>query len=140
MTEVPRYTSFHPRWLRTRVSTYWWLERRSYLAFILRELSSVFVAWFVIYLLVLVRAVARGPDGYQSFLDWSGRPLVLGLNAVALVFIVFHAITWFNLAPQAMAVRVRGRRVPGLLIAASNYVVWAVASALVVWLLVGGPA
>lgn len=138
MSDVPRYTSFHPRWLRTRVSTYWWLERRSYLAFILRELSSVFVAWFVIYLLLLVRAVARGSDGYQTFLEWSGHPLVLALNVVALVFVVFHAITWFNLAPQALAVRVRGKRVPGLLIAVSNYVVWAVASALVIWLLVGG--
>ena len=35
-------------------------ERGSYLAFILRELSSIFVAWFVVYLLLLVRAVEPG--------------------------------------------------------------------------------
>jgi len=36
------YTAYHPRWLRPHVSTYWWLRKRSYFAFILREISSVF--------------------------------------------------------------------------------------------------
>ena len=138
MSTVTRHTEHHPRWLRRRVSTYWWLERRAYLVFILRELSSVFVAWFVVYLLLLVRAVTQGADRYQAFLDWSAGPGVLALNAIALLFIVYHAITWFNLAPQAIAVRVRGQRVPGVLIAASNYVAWVVASAIVAWLLIGG--
>src|SRR5438132_766531 len=43
-----RYTEYHPRWYRTRVSTWWWLARWPYLKFILREISSVFVAWFVV--------------------------------------------------------------------------------------------
>jgi fumarate reductase subunit C len=136
--DAPYYTGFHPRWLRTRVSTFWWLERASYLAFILRELSSVFVAWFVIDLLLLVRAVGQGPESYGGFLAWSAHPVVLALNVVALVFVVFHALTWFRLAPQAMVVRLRGRRVPGVFIAASNYAAWVVASAIVIWLLIGG--
>ena len=48
MNEPARYTPYHPRWLRSTVSTYWWLERRPYFLFILREISSVFVAWFVV--------------------------------------------------------------------------------------------
>ena len=131
------YTEGHPRWLRTRVSTYWWLRRRSYLAFIGRELSSVFVAWFVVYLLRLIRAVAQGPSAYVRFLEWSAQPAVLLLNLVTLFFVVFHAITWFNLAPQAMVVHLRAKRVPGPWIAVSNYLAWAVTSALVSWLLLG---
>ena len=46
MAESPAYT-YHPRWLRRRVSTYWWLEKWSYFAFVLREGSCLFVAWFV---------------------------------------------------------------------------------------------
>ncbi len=132
------YTRHHPRWLRPRMSTYWWLRRWSHLVFILRELSSVFVAWFVVYLLLLVRAVSRGPDAYDAFLEWSARPFVLALNVLALGFIVFHAITWFNLAPQAMVVRVRGKRVPAVLIAGSNFAAWIVVSALLVWLFLRG--
>jgi succinate dehydrogenase subunit C len=137
MSERPVYTEYHPRWIRTRISTYWWLGRGSYLAFILRELSSIFVAWFVVYLLLLVMAVIRGESRYQEFLDWSGSPAVLALNIVSCFFIVYHAITWFNLAPKAMVLRVGGTRVPGFLIAGSNYLAWAIASAVVGWLLLG---
>jgi succinate dehydrogenase subunit C len=131
------YTDYHPRWLRTRVSTYWWLRRRSYMAFIARELSSVFVAWFVVYLLRMVRAVAQGPSAYERFLEWSAQPAVLLLNLITLFFVVFHAITWFNLAPQAIVARFRGRRLHGTLIAASNYAAWVMTSALVAWLVLG---
>ena len=137
MSEHPLYAEYHPRWLRSRMSTYWWLRRRSYLAFILRELSSIFVGWFVVFLLLLVRAVSQGESRYQLFLDWSRGPAVLALNVVSLCFIVYHAITWFNLAPKAMVLRVGGTRVPGFLIAGSNYLAWAMASALVSWLLLG---
>ena len=136
MIEGPVYTEYHPRWLRTHVSTYWWMTRRSYLTFILRELSSLFVAWFVVYLLLLVRAIGQGALSYDQFLAWSAGPAVLLLNLVTAFFIGFHAVTWFNLAPQALVVRIRGRRLPGSVITASNYVTWAAASALVAWLLI----
>ena len=135
MSESAPYTRHHPRWLRTRVSTYWWLQRRSYFAFIVRELSSLAVAWFVFYLLVLIRAVSLGSTNYDQFLAWSKNPFVLLLNGVSLVLVVFHAITWFNLAPQAIVIRVKGQRIPGFLIAASNYAAWVGASAVVAWLL-----
>jgi len=132
------YRDHHPRWLRRRVSTYWWLERRPYVIFILRELSSVFVAWFVVYLLMLIRAIGRGAGAYGQFLEWSARPTVLVVNVVTLFFVTFHAITWFNLAPKAMVVHMRGRRVPAVVIAASNYAAFVVTSAVVAWLLLGG--
>src|SRR5215471_2347425 len=71
------YTEYHPRWLRRRPSTYWWLERRAYLSFITRELSSIFIAWFVVYLLLLVRAVSQSDASYRRFLEWSRHPVVL---------------------------------------------------------------
>ena len=129
------YTPYHPRWHRTRVSTYWWLWRRSYFLFILRELSSLSVAWVVVYLLALVVRVSQGEATYRAFLDWSSRPLVLTLNILSLALVVLHAITWFNLAPQAMVVHLGRRRVPGLLIAASNYAGLAAVSALILGLL-----
>jgi fumarate reductase subunit C len=138
MSDKPAYTEYHPRWHRTRVSTYWWLKQRTYVLFILREVSSVFVAWFVIYFLLLVHAVGAGENEYKEFLTWSKHPVVLALNLVSLFFIVFHAATWFNLAPQALVVRLRGERVPEHWIAASNYAAWALVSGLVVWLILGG--
>jgi fumarate reductase subunit C len=121
MSQNPSYTPYHPRWQRTRVSTYWWLRRWSYFLFILRELSSLAVAWVVIYLLTLVSAVSQSDAAYQEFLEWARQPLVLALNVVSFLFLVLHAVTWFNLAPQAMVIYIGKTRVPGSLIAASNY-------------------
>jgi len=53
---------------------------------------------------------------------------------VAFLFVLFHSITWFNLGPKAMAVRVRGKRIPDLFLAAPNYVVWVVVSGVIAWL------
>jgi len=136
MSERPAYTDYHPRWLRSRPSTYWWLKRRAYLSFITRELSSIFIAWFVVYLLLLVRAVSRGDASYQQFLAWSRHPVVMVLNVVTLFFVVFHAVTWFNLAPRAMVVHLGKKRLPPSLISLSNYGAWVAATALVLWLLV----
>jgi succinate dehydrogenase subunit C len=136
MNQPPTYTEYHPRWYRPRISAYWWLDRWPYLAFILRELSSLFVAWVVVYLLLLVQAVARGEAAYTEFLTWSARPRVWLLNLVSLFFLTFHAVTWFNLAPQAMVVHMRDKRVPGVWIAISNYALWAVVSGFVIWLFV----
>jgi fumarate reductase subunit C len=118
---------------RAPVSLLWWLRRRSYFLFAVRELSSVFVAWFVVYLLLLGNAVASGETAYQRFLELSATPWMLALNLVALLFVVIHALTWFNLASQAMVVRVGRRRVPPMLVAAANYGAWVVVSAVVAW-------
>jgi hypothetical protein len=75
MSQPQIYQDFHPRWYRPRMSTWWWLGRRTYVAFILRELSSVFVAWTVVFLLLLVRAVAGESGSYAAFLDLGGQCL-----------------------------------------------------------------
>jgi fumarate reductase subunit C len=135
-SESPVYTEFHPRWYRPRVSVYWWLGEWHYLKFILRELSSIFVAWFVILTLVQLWALRNGPESYARFEHWLQNPLVIAVNIISLFFVVFHAITWFNLAPKAMAVRVRGKRLPDILLSAPNYAMWAVVSVAVGWILV----
>jgi fumarate reductase subunit C len=127
-----------PKTFRTRVSTYWWLGRWSYLKFILRELSSVFIAWFVILTLVQISALKRGPADYMEFQEWLRSPILVTLNALSLCFVIFHAVTWFNLAPKAMAIRMGGKRVSSLLIAAPNYVAWLAISAAIAWLLLRG--
>ena len=131
------FTEYRQRLYRPRVPALWWLRRRSYLLFVLRELTSVFVAWAVAFTLMTVSAVLAGEDAYRRFVDWAGSPWLVVLNVVALAFLVFHTVTWFNLTPQAMAVRVRGRRLPNAAVAAPLYVAWVLVSAFLVWIVVG---
>ena len=131
-------TEYLPKCYHPRVSSYWWLARWAYLKFILREIISVFVAWIVVLTMLQIRALSRGPAEYSEFRQWLANPLVLALNVISFVFVVFHAVTWFNLAPQAMVVTMRGKRLPGLAIAVSNYGAWAIVSALVAWIILRG--
>jgi fumarate reductase subunit C len=131
-------TEYLPKSYRTRVSTYWWLTRWPYMKFILREMSSVFVAWTVVVTLLGIRALTRGLEDYLEFQQWLRSPLLLAVNAISFCFVVFHAVTWFNLAPKATVVRVRGKRLPGVAIAAPNYAMWVVISAAVAWILLRG--
>ncbi len=125
------------RVLPPHISTLWWLEKGTYFRFILREMSSVFVAWFVAYLLLLVRAVGQGDAAYQQLLAWSATTPILILNIVSLLFVMFHMVTFFDAAPQAMVVKVGPTPVPGSLVLAGHYAGWVVASAVVCWLLLG---
>ena len=131
-------TEYLPKSYHSRVSTYWWLSSWAYLRFILREGSSVFVAWIVVVTLLQIRAIARGPGDYAEFQKWLQSPLLLALNAVSLFFVVYHAVTWFNLAPKAMVIHLRGKRLPGVAVAAPNYAAWAVVSAVVAWIILRG--
>jgi fumarate reductase subunit C len=151
-----------PTSYRQPVSRLWWLKKRTYFLFVMRELSCIFVAWFVVFLLMLVYAVGRGEESYQRFLDWASSPVVVVVNVVALAFLVLHTVTWFALTPQAMVVRgpgsrqvvairmvhVAGRivpaatvirvggRVPAAMVIASQYLGLAVASAFIAWLVI----
>lgn len=138
MKETPASTAYPPKRYRKRVSTYWWAWQPSYLKFILRELSSLPVAYAVVLILLHLRALTHGPEAYGAFQAWLQRPVVIVLNVVAFFFVLLHTITWFNLAPRALVVRVRGHRVPDRLIAASNYGAWLVVSVVVAWRILRG--
>jgi fumarate reductase subunit C len=138
MSAGPHYTLYHPRWYRRRVSVWWWLKKGAYTRFVLRELTSVFVAFFAVVYLWQLRALTLGPEAYGQFLARLKTPLFLVLDAIAFLFILFHAITWLNLTPKAMVVRVGGKRVPDWAILGLNYAAWVVLSGAVAFVLLRG--
>ena len=138
MSDLSHYTPYHPRWYRRRMSVWWWLKNRAYSMFVLRELTSVFVAFFAMLYLWQLRALAAGPDAYAQFVARLKTPLFLTVDTIAFLFVLFHTITWFNLTPTAMVVRVKGKRVPDRIVAGSNYVVWVLLSGIVAWIFTRG--
>jgi fumarate reductase subunit C len=124
------------RYFQRRMPLFWWAKRRSYTIFMLRELSSLFVALFIVELLFLVRAVANGPAAYDGYLNVLAHPAMIVINLVALAFVLLHAVTFANLTPRAMVVRLRGRTVPSRAVLAGVYLGWLVVSAFLAWLVV----
>jgi fumarate reductase subunit C len=131
-------TAFHPRWHRAPVSVWWWLKKRSYARFVLREISSVFVALFAGVTLLQVRALRAGPDDHARFVEWLRSPGVLVLQAVVFAFVLLHAFTWFHLTPKAMVLRPFGRRVPDGAILAGSYAGFLVVSLVLAFFLLRG--
>ena len=135
MKQAPIYTLYHPKWYRKRVSTWWWTQQWRSFKFILRELSSLAVIYFAGLLLWLLWSLGQGVESYDDFLAWMKEPWMIAFNVIALVFVLYHSITWFNLAPKAMPLRMGGRRLPEWMIATPNYIVWITISAIIVWLI-----
>jgi fumarate reductase subunit C len=109
---------------------YWWLQKRTYFLFMVRELTCVFVGGYAVFLLILV---GRANDA-QAFSGLLHSPLSIGLHLIALPMVLYHSITWFNLTPKVMVVWRGEERVSPLLIAGSNYVAWLIISFLVAWI------
>jgi fumarate reductase subunit C len=118
----------------TRPTTWWWLGRRTYLGFMLREFSCVFAAYFIIITLLQIAALANGPQAYAGFEAFLSNPGIIALNVISFIFVVYHAITFFNAAATATVVRLGGKRLPDLFVILPNYVAWAVATVVVAWL------
>lgn len=135
MTFNAHYTKFQPKHYQTRMPIFWWVHKWAYIKFITRELTSVFVAFYAIVLLFQTRALSQGPDAYAMFLVWLRTPVAIGLHIVAFLFVIFHSITWFNLAPKALVLRLGSKHVPDAMIAALNYIAWIVFSILIVWII-----
>src|SRR5262249_6253078 len=87
-----------PRPYLCRPSAWWWLGRWTYLTFMLRDFSCVFMAYFVVVTLLQIRALGNGPEAYAAFEAHLRNPLLIVLNAISLLFVVYHAVTFFNAA------------------------------------------
>jgi fumarate reductase subunit C len=133
----PEYQLYHPKWHRMRMPIFWWLGKLSYTKFITRELTSLAVGYAAIMIVIQVWALSRGSDAYEHFVGWLQSPVGLILNTLVVLALLFHTITWLNLAPKALIVRIGGRRVPEDVVLIAHYFGWFAASALVIWYLVG---
>jgi fumarate reductase subunit C len=97
----------------------WWLNNRNYLLFMLRELTSVFIAAFLVVYLVQLARLAQGAEAYTAFLQRLASP---------------GCITPFNLTPKIVVVPMGEERVPPVFIVSSGYVAWLAISIAIVWI------
>ncbi len=132
----PKYRPYLPQWYRKPVPIFWWLRKRPYAAFMGRELTSMFVAYSAIILVALVLAMDRGEAAYVEMMDWLAAPPVIAAHVIVLFIVLFHTITWLNLAPLAIVAKIGGRRVPATAVLLGHYAAWVVCTGFVVWVLI----
>ncbi len=115
-------------------STGWWLAKRSYSLFMLREATALFVGGYAIFLIVLIARAAGGPDPWAAFVQGLKSPVSIVLHLITLAMAAYHSATWMSSIPKATPLWRGDERVsPGAMIGA-GYLSWLVASLVVVGL------
>lgn len=108
----------------------WWLKRRSYFLFMVRELTCLFVGGYALLLLILASRLGDA-DSFSSLLK---NPLVIVLQVIALPMVLYHTVTWLNLTPKVLVIWRGESRVNPVLIAAAHYLAWFVVSVIILWI------
>lgn len=120
---------------RPHISFWWWLQKRNYFLFMVRELSAVFVGLFALISLVGVYRLSQGEDTYQLYLSALQTPAAQVLFVVILLFSLYHTLTWIHLTPMIMVVRIGSKTVPPALVLIASYLAWMVISLILFYLL-----
>jgi fumarate reductase subunit C len=124
----PRATGQYVRPVRAD----WWLQKKSYTLFMLRELTAVFAGGYAIFLIVLIYQATRGDTAFDAFVLGLMSPLSIVLHAVVFLMVLYHTYTWFSLLPK-VAVFWRGEeKISGTLLVGANWIAWLVLMALVI--------
>ena len=120
-------------YLRTIPRT-WFLKTGPYRRFMIRELTSFFIAGYLVFLLIWLHRLAQGPERFEAMLQATRSPLSIVFHLIVLAAALYHSITWFNLTPQAMPVRMGEDRLsPAAVAIAMGYLPWLVLSGLIIW-------
>ena len=123
-----------------KLSPTWWLKKPAYLLFMLRELSSVFIAVFLVVFLIQLSRLTDGPEAYVAFARRLSSPGWILFHIVVLLFALLHSVTWFQSTAVVMPLRLGEHEVPRKMVFALNIGAWIAVSAviLILFLALGG--
>lgn len=120
-----------PRQLIRPMPADWWLKKPAYTWFMVRDITSLFIAGYCIFLMyVLCRS--RDDAAFAAFYQsWRSFPAVL-LHLIALVAAAYHSVTFFNLTPRVLVVFQGDEKLPDSAIAGAHYLLWIVVSVIII--------
>lgn len=116
----------------------WWLQKKSYTLFMLREATALFVGGYAIFLLVLVYRATQGPDGFRTFAEGLKSPLSIILHLIVLAMVLYHSITWISTVPKITPFWRGEERVSDGTVMGASYAVWLLASGVIAFLALWG--
>ncbi len=105
----------------------WWLKRKKYIFYMIRELTAVSNLWITVELFALILI---------GNLDLLTHPVVLVLNALAMIGVMIHLVTWYAIFPKGIRLftsrdPANTRLVPPLWLTLSLYCVTIIASTII---------
>src|SRR5688500_16744787 len=111
----------------------WWLKKRNYTLYMVRELTAVFAALWVVIFLFQLPNLRTNPLGWQAFMTSPGWMV---FSIVALAFVLYHAWTWVNLMGTVLYFRPGKTPIAGRTIISAMLFVWAAISVVLALLII----
>jgi len=105
-------------------SSTWFMQRPPYMVFMLRELSAVFLAVYLVVLLMLVNSVHDSESAFEDFRDLLASPLMIVLHTIILLFAILHSVTWFQAVPKAIRLRRGEEFMPPMMLIGAHVLAW----------------
>ena len=94
----------------------------------LREFSSLFIAIFLIVYLCQIYQLTQGSHPYIAFARKLSSPGWILFHLVALLFALYHSVTWFESSAVVLQLRIGDRLIPRPFVMALHVGAWAVVS------------
>ena len=111
----------------------WWLRKRHYFLYIVREFTALPMALWLLWLLFDIKSAGAGAAGFQP-------PRSTGFvvfSAVCLGFAMYHSYTFLKLAGVIIHLKVFDKPVPPRFIVLTMFGLWALASIVIGAVLIG---
>ena len=131
--EAAASTDAAPRVFKPEMPRGWWLRRRHYFLYMVREFTALPMAAWLLWLLAEIRRAASGPKGYYP--PTSAAFIVF--SVICLGFAAYHSFTFLSLAGVILHLKFMGKPVPPRMIVAAMFGLWLVASVVIAAVLIG---
>ncbi|MBQ1266600.1 MAG: fumarate reductase subunit C [Proteobacteria bacterium] len=94
-------SSYRKPYIR-KVKRSWWLDKKPYCIYMIREASAVLHLWIACELLTIVIAAAFIDTPVPWIAHFVQNPIVIFLNILAFPFTLIHLVTWYNIFPKGI--------------------------------------
>jgi fumarate reductase subunit C len=114
-----------------KVKPGWWLGQRRYFLYMVRELTSLFLALYCALMVIGIFRLSRGQAAWEGFVATLSSPWAISFQLICLAFAIYHSTTWFAVTPKAMPLTMKGEPVAPKTIVAFHYGAWLLVSLVV---------
>ncbi len=94
--------------LRAANDLHRWKKLPFYRFYMVREGTAVPTVWFSIVLIYGLFALKHGAESWAGYIGFLQNPVVVILNLITPAAALLHTKTWFELAPKAANVIIKG--------------------------------
>lgn len=78
----------------------WWRKNPFFVRYMLREASALFLSAYALVLLTGLYRLTQGEAPFEAWRASLATPLSIAFHALALLFVAYHALTWFQVMPK----------------------------------------